>query len=192
MIEVHIRQLEAILRAKLSVKELKTVDYWNNQLHNFGKAEQFLPGVLFDFGNIKWQPMVGDIFQQGKCNITAHCINYDYRQTRDKANDADGQRLKRFTWSETIMNILNGTAARDRAGNTMFNRLQLIDSLCDTNHDAMYDDVLMFECQIFYYKAWRERHWKEIILADVDVLNDMLVDDNDAPLADNSGQVLIS
>ena len=175
MIEIHLRELERLLRCKLSQKELKTVDHFNNQPTFTAKNNLFLPAVFIDMGHIIWKPMVSDIFQQGTATITLHCVNESIRETKDIAGDEDGKRLRRFDWSRKIMDTMNGKAGKDKVGNSIFNRLQLTGSQFDTNHDSMYDDMLMFTCQVFYYNAWRECGWQEIILAAVDTPYDSTI-----------------
>ena len=175
MIEMHLREFERLLRTSLTPQHLKTVDHWNNQPAFYSKENIFVPAVFIDMGAIQWQPMVGVIFQQGKTIVSIHCDSVTYRNTTDKAFDADGGRLKRFAWIDKIMQTLHGKVGKDQAGNIIFNRLQLVGTTFDTNHDAFTDDVLMFSCQVFYYKAWRECNWTEIILQDVDTPYDSTI-----------------
>jgi len=106
--------------------------------------------------------MVGDTYQTGIARPTLHCMNTNYRETRDKANDADGKRLKRYDWSQRIMNTVNGCAAKDKFGNVIFNRMMLTSCQFDTNHAELFDDTLMFTCQVFYYKQWMDKQCGEI------------------------------
>lgn len=164
MIEVYLRAIEKRLQEQT---EAKQIDHWNQQPGNWEQSNQATPAVFIDFGQLTWENQSNKT-KKARAVVTVHCVNKNTRVTTDKANDADGKRLARFDWSAKVLEALDGFTAYDANGNTAIQKMLLVGSAMDTNHDALTDDVLQFDCWLLYYDTWVGKNWEEVLLQAVD------------------------
>lgn len=159
MLQIHLKALEARIRNTINV--VRKIDHWNNQTVGDG-AQAVPPSVYFDFGEIKWTNNNG--IKSGGCMLQVHCVNKQIKQTQDNASDKGTGRHNRFEWSQTVLSALEGFSVKDDCGNIVITKMQLENSLLDTNHDSLTDDLLVFKTTLYYYDTWAEKNLEEITL----------------------------
>ncbi len=171
MFKQHLKALEIRLGDKAPL--VKQIDLWNGQTAMWEKAKQITPAVFIDFGTVAWRDSNG--VKQGRTTMKVHCVGISTRDTDHQANDSDGKRLERLDLCETVLKALERFSAKDADGRYILHQMMLVNTIIDTNHDSLYDDVLLFDCWLYYYGTWRNKQGTEIILQAVDVVNDQTI-----------------
>lgn len=163
MTEVHLRALEAQIRLKMT--EIVRIDLHNNQASNTSKENSFTPSVYIDFGAIKWRAIgMGSGDKEGATTLVFHLNIKQTAPTHDKANDTDGKRLNRLALNERLLQALDGFSLTNAAGEKIMSQLLLSGSKLDTMHDGLADDILAFDCLLFYKKKWQALGWQKVLI----------------------------
>jgi hypothetical protein len=115
-----------------------TIDLFNNQFQNLKDNESeediiIFPAVLIEFMPVDWTSNSTNI-QDGKATIRLHIGLESYSSTTSEVIDG----LEFLSFVESVYVAVQGWVARDEAGKALASSMDRIQSVQDTNHDALW------------------------------------------------------